>query len=103
MGTMSAPDAVPLPSKGEVFFDVRGEARSMRLSWYANSQVAVFSIWQGNRCTGTFRRPYEDLNRRVRPLQAGPPAGVPAGPPNAGGYQDRDYRPDHEFPATSSY
>jgi hypothetical protein len=70
---MSEPDAVPLPREGEVFFDVRGEARSMRLSWYANSKVAVFSIWQGNRCTGTFRLPFVDLARMVQTLQSGPP------------------------------
>ncbi len=68
---MSEPDAVPLPREGEVFFDVRGESRTMRLSWYADSSVAVFSIWQGNRCTGTFRLPFGDLVRMVETLQAG--------------------------------
>ncbi len=71
---MSEPDAVPLPREGEVFFDVRGESRTMRLSWYADSSVAVFSIWQGNRCTGTFRLPFADLVRMVETLQAGPPS-----------------------------
>lgn len=78
---MSEPDAVPLPRDGEVFFDVRGEARSMRLSWYADSKVAVFSIWQGNRCTGTFRLPFVDLARMVQTLQSGPP--VPASQPSS--------------------
>src|SRR6266568_3425962 len=55
MGSMSASDAAPLPRLGEVFFDVRGSSRSMRLSWYANTGIAVFSIWQGGTCTGTFR------------------------------------------------
>jgi hypothetical protein len=44
----------------------------MRLSWYADSAVAVFSIWQGNRCTGTFRLPFGDLDRMVQTLQWGP-------------------------------
>ncbi len=74
MGNMSEPDAVPLPREGEVFFDVRGESRTMRLSWYADSSVAVFSIWQGNRCTGTFRLPFGELVRMVETLQAGPPS-----------------------------
>jgi hypothetical protein len=100
---MSEPDAVPLPREGEVFFDVRGESRSMRLSWYANSAVAVFSIWQGNRCTGTFRLPFADLTRMVQALEAGPPVGVPAAPPSAGGYREPDYGQDHDLPATSSY
>src|SRR5215831_10387467 len=72
MGSMSASDAAPLPRLGEVFFDVRGESRSMRLSWYADTGVAVFSIWQGSTCTGTFRLPITDLPRMVEALQRGP-------------------------------
>jgi hypothetical protein len=74
MGCMSASDAAPLPRLGEVFFDVRGESRSMRLSWYADTGVAVFSIWQGGTCTGTFRLPIADLPRMVDSLQRGPHA-----------------------------
>src|SRR5271169_5870624 len=69
---MSASDAAPLPRLGEVYFDVRGESRSMRLSWYADTGVAVFSIWQGGTCTGTFRLPIADLPRMVQALQRGP-------------------------------
>jgi len=72
MGSMSASDAAPLPRLGEVYFDVRGESRSMRLSWYADTGVAVFSIWQGGTCTGTFRLPIADLPRMVDALQRGP-------------------------------
>lgn len=78
MGSMSASDAAPLPRLGEVFFDVRGSSRSMRLSWYSDTGVAVFSIWQGGTCTGTFRLPIEDLSRMVEALQRGPRgAGLP--------------------------
>jgi hypothetical protein len=101
---MSEPDAVPLPREGEVFFDVRGEARSMRLSWYANSLVAVFSIWQGNRCTGTFRLPFADLDRMVQTLQAGPApparmtsAGSPAPPTRAGTELAASSYPGHGY------
>ena len=72
MSSMSASDAAPLPRLGEVYFDVRGESRSMRLSWYADTGVAVFSIWQGGTCTGTFRLPMADLPRMVEALQRGP-------------------------------
>ncbi len=72
MGSMSASDAAPLPRIGEVFFDVRGSSRSMRLSWYSDTGVAVFSIWQGGTCTGTFRLPIDDLPRMVEALQRGP-------------------------------
>src|SRR5258707_12243042 len=77
MGSMSASDAAPLPRLGEVFFDVRGESRSMRLSWYADTGVAVFSIWQGGTCTGTFRLPIADLPRMGEALKRGP-RGVPS-------------------------
>ena len=72
MGSMSASDAAPLPRLGEVFFDVRGNSRSMRLSWYADTGVAVFSIWQGGTCTGTFRLPMDDLARMIEALRRGP-------------------------------
>src|SRR5690349_25088172 len=85
MGSMSASDAAPLPRLGEVYFDVRGESRSMRLSWYADTGVAVFSIWQGGTCTGTFRLPIADLPRMIEALQRGPhgDAEDPAGPPDS--------------------
>jgi hypothetical protein len=70
--SMSVPDAAPLPRLGEVFFDVRGNSRSMRLSWYADTGVAVFSIWQAGMCTGTFRLPIADLGRMIELLQRGP-------------------------------
>ena len=101
IGSMSEPDAVPLPREGAVFFDVRGEARSMRLSWYADSAVAVFSIWQGNRCTGTFRLPFADLARMVQTLQSGPPSrAADAMPSQLGG---RAFAGSHEaYPVTAS-
>jgi len=44
----------------------------MRLSWYADTGVAVFSIWQGGTCTGTFRLPMADLPGMIDALQRGP-------------------------------
>ncbi len=79
---MSSPDAAPLPRAGEVFFDVRGSSRCMRLSWYADTGVAVFSIWQGAQCTGTFRLPIAELPRMAEALRNGPAA--EAAPPGTG-------------------
>jgi hypothetical protein len=72
MFCMPGSDVAPLPRLGEVFFDVRGNSRTMRLSWYADTGVAVFSIWQGGTCTGTFRVPIADLPRLVDALKRGP-------------------------------
>jgi hypothetical protein len=93
MGSMSS-DAAPLPRLGEVFFDVRGSSRSMRLSWYANTGIAVFSIWQGGTCTGTFRLPLDDLSRLVESLGRGLPddpadLASPTGPIAMGGQAPR--------------
>src|SRR5277367_883242 len=93
MGSMSS-DAAPLPRLGEVFFDVRGSSRSMRLSWYADTGIAVFSIWQGGTCTGTFRLPLDDLPRLVESLGHGVPDGPadvvgPGGPIALGGQRPR--------------
>ena len=86
MGTMSASDAAPLPRLGEVFFDVRGSSRSMRLSWYADTGVSVFSIWQGGTCTGTFRLPMEELPRLIDSLQRGMQPPDPRDPRGSGAY-----------------
>jgi hypothetical protein len=91
---VSVSDPAPLPRLGEVFFDVRGNSRSMRLSWYADTGVAVFSIWQAGMCTGTFRLPMADLSRMIAILERGP---APAGrgrPPVGAPRQDEDRRPD---------
>src|SRR6516162_422635 len=88
MASMSASDAAPLPRLGEVFFDVRGKTRSMRLSWYADTGIAVFSIWQGGTCTGTFRLPMDDLPRLMDSLRRGMPGGPWSGGQQAGGGQD---------------
>ena len=91
---MSASDAAPLPRLGEVFFDVRGNSRSMRLSWYADTGVAVFSIWQGGVCTGTFRLPMGELARMIEILQRGPqrrPQSEAEGYSAAAGHESDDY------------
>ncbi len=98
---MSASDAAPLPRLGEVFFDVRGSSRSMRLSWYADTGVAVFSIWQGGMCTGTFRLPIGDLPRMVEILQAGPHGRGPARPGHAVGPAGAGYAGHQDYPTGS--
>ena len=79
MGSMSMSDAAPLPRLGEVFFDVRSTSRSLRISWYADTGVAVLSIWQGGTCTGSFRLPMGDLPRMIETLQRGPDGRAGAG------------------------
>ena len=51
----------------------------MRVSWYADTQIAVFSIWQGGTCTGTFRLPIPELPRMIEALRKGPPGAAGRG------------------------
>src|SRR5258708_2967696 len=94
MGSMSASDAAPLPRLGEVFFDVRGSSRTMRLSWYADTGLPVFTICQAGMSPGPFRLAIEDLPRRAETRQAGPggqsPGRGPAPPTQAFGDARRD-------------
>jgi hypothetical protein len=102
-------DPAPLPRLGEVFFDVRGNSRSMRLSWYADTGVAVFSIWQAGMCTGTFRLPMADLSRMIEILERGPaprgrgrpPVSAPSRGADAGSESEWYYGPDADGPARS--
>jgi len=64
----------------------------MRLSWYADTGVAVFSIWQGGTCTGTFRLPMDDLARMIEALHRGP-HGQRAGRRDAPGEAGREAPP----------
>jgi len=100
MGSMSTSDAAPLPRLGEVFFDVRSASRSLRISWYADTGVAVLSIWQGGTCTGSFRLPMADLPRMIETLQRGPDGcaasvagGLPADEPARTGAAGQDRYP----------
>ena len=97
MGSMSMPNAAPLPRLGEVFFDVRSPSRSLRISWYADTGVAVLSIWQGGTCTGSFRLPMGDLPRMIAALQRGPDG------PAAGGNYASPAAPDHAPPGAGDY
>jgi hypothetical protein len=73
-------DVVPLPARtplptalhGESFDDVRGEDRSLRVSWHQTEGLVVLSLWQGDTCRGTFRLATRDLPTLLRALTDGP-------------------------------
>jgi len=105
MGSMSMSDAAPLPRLGEVFFDVRSPSRSLRISWYADTGVAVLSIWQGGTCTGSFRLPMGDLPRMIEALERGPDGqGIPAVdyPPQPAGAQP-PHAPEAQYPREAGH
>ena len=61
--------------KRQVFDDVRGEGRRLRVSWHGDDGLVVLSMWHDNECTGTFRLPVAELPDLLRALTDGPLAG----------------------------
>lgn len=55
-------EIVALPARRrEWFVDARG--RSLRMTWHEDAQVLVVSIWQLDRCIGTFHLAASDAAR----------------------------------------
>ena len=50
-----------MPAFGDLFTDVRGGDRRMRVSYHADRGVVVVSLWAGEVCRGSFRMAAEDL------------------------------------------
>jgi hypothetical protein len=73
-------EVVAFPTTGEVLVDERGDARFMRVAWHGEAGVVVLSLWQHDRCTGTFRLPISQVPRLVQTLVDGL-AGAVATPP----------------------
>jgi hypothetical protein len=73
----------PIPTLGGVFRDVRGQGRTLRVSWHAEDGLVVLSLWDGPRCTGTVRIASADVPDLLESLAAGyqRPDGEPPTPP----------------------
>ncbi len=61
----------PLPTQGEVFVDARGQERTMRVSWHAEADTVVLSLWRDGVCAGTFRLAVDDVPDLVDVLRGG--------------------------------
>jgi hypothetical protein len=57
-----------MPSLGDVFTDVRGDGRTMRISFHGDRGAMVVSLWVGTHCRGSFRMATEDLDRLISTL-----------------------------------
>lgn len=60
-----------LPVHGDVILDARGGARAMRLSWYAEGQLLVLSLWRGDTCSATFRLTRQQVVELIHSLTGG--------------------------------
>ena len=65
----SAAKPRPRPDRtGTWFADDRGIERRLKVSWHPERRVLVFSLWQEDTCTATFRLPVADVPRLVTTL-----------------------------------
>jgi hypothetical protein len=82
-------EVLPMPAVGDVFTDVRGGGRTMRVSQHADQGVVVVSFWAGDLCRSSFRLSVSDAARLAAllgDLPASPaddPPAVPGGVPSA--------------------
>jgi hypothetical protein len=59
-----------MPSFGDLFTDLRGEDRTMRVSYHPDRRAVVVSLWRGTVCRGSFRLPVDDVDRLLALLAA---------------------------------
>ncbi|PZF97390.1 hypothetical protein C1I99_15665 [Micromonospora deserti] len=53
---------LPMPGFGDLFTDIRGGDRTMRISWHPERGALVLSLWAGTVCRGSFRMAADDLD-----------------------------------------
>ncbi len=81
-------DVTPLPVHGEVFLDVRGDDRTLRVNWHPQvgaDGLVVLSLWRDDTCVGSFRLRPRDAHLLSDILAGG------AQPSPHGGYADDTY------------
>jgi len=68
MGCMG--ELVALPKTGDVFEDVRGHDRTMRVTCHPTRGTVVVSLWVDKICRASFQLPEADLPRLRAALDA---------------------------------
>ena len=52
-----------MPSFGDLFTNLRGDDRTMRVSYHPDRGAVVVSLWSGTLCRGSFRMAVDDVRR----------------------------------------
>jgi hypothetical protein len=82
-------EVFPMPAVGDLFTDVRGGDRRMRVSYHEGPGTVVVSLWAGTVCRGTFQLAAGDVTRLVALLsQVEPSAGATSMPGDHGNPAD---------------
>ncbi|WP_139979822.1 hypothetical protein [Nocardioides litoris] len=66
---MAAPRTLTTP--GAIFLDPRGSDRALRVSWHAEDELVVLSLWRDNVCTATFRLGVDEVADLIALLREG--------------------------------
>ncbi|MFC3502532.1 hypothetical protein ACFOOK_16355 [Micromonospora krabiensis] len=82
-------EVLPIPSFGDLFADVRGEDRMMRVSYHPDRGAVVLSLWSGPVCRGSFRLATGDVPRLLALLTETTGAAPTAGAPPTAAVPDR--------------
>jgi hypothetical protein len=61
-------EVLPMPGVGDLFTDVRGGDRTMRVSYHEDRGVLVVSLWLGPVCRGSFRMAAGDVHKLIAAL-----------------------------------
>ena len=64
-------EVASLPASGAVYFDSRGESRTLRVSWHHADGLVILSLWHDSVCVGSFRLAADDVPALVDTLVAG--------------------------------
>lgn len=68
-GTIGAMgELVPLPKVGDIFTDIRGDDRTLRVSCHDETGMVVLSLWSGKLCRASFRLAEGDVPRLIGAL-----------------------------------
>lgn len=60
-----------LPSRGDVYFDVRDDGRALRVGWHVDQEVVVFSSWRYGSCVASCQVDRTDVPALVSELVRG--------------------------------
>jgi hypothetical protein len=60
-----------LPSRGDVFFDVRDDGRALRVGWHATEGVVVLSSWRYGSCVSSCQVDRDDVPALIAELARG--------------------------------
>ena len=76
-------ELIPLPRVGDVFTDVRGDDRTMRVSCHDESDMVILSLWAGKLCRASFRLPAGEVPRLIEALDGASVSSASASEPAA--------------------